>query len=103
MPTELRLAHTRERELNLKVLTAGRCRAGISQTLPLSSTSKKTTMLVIETAVVKTISSPQLGPAIPYFGTADSDPVREDFFCSSLYLNCRQWLLAYQTDRIYLP
>lgn len=101
MPTELRPAHTRERELNLKVLTAGRCRAGISQTLPLSSTSKKT-MLVIETAVVKTISSPQLGPAIPYFGTADSDPVREDFFCSSLYLNCRQWLLAYQTDRIYL-
>lgn len=30
MTTELRLAHTRERELNLKVLTAGRCRAGIS-------------------------------------------------------------------------
>lgn len=60
MPTELRPAHTRGRELNLKVLTAGRCRARISQTLPLSSTSKKP-MLVIETAVVKSISPPQLG------------------------------------------
>lgn len=92
---KLRLVCAKKQDL--RVLTARRCWLGTSQPLHLS--------IAVSTFVPKSstnswnwshqnnvISSPPwLGPAIPYFSTDCSDPVRKHFFPFSSYPSYRQY------------